>query len=212
MPPRIILLDTDAMTLNLLRHYFESKQYEIVAKCATTTELLSKLEQLQQLPDLLIMEIDTAPLNGYELTKLFHIEWPAMKIMVLSKFCTPYSVANLIVNGISGYITKKDSLDEVDKCIGQLMNGKEYFSEIVLNNILAATVVVPYRKGGMLKDKELQFLKYCCSEMPYKEIASVMKTTQRILELYRLKIFNTFDIKSREGMILFALRNAIVPI
>jgi DNA-binding CsgD family transcriptional regulator len=61
-----------------------------------------------------------------------------------------------------------------------------------------------------LNEKELRFLKLAASELTYKEIAEQMHLSPRTIDGYRDELFEKLNIKSRVGLVLFAIKNGIV--
>ena len=61
-----------------------------------------------------------------------------------------------------------------------------------------------------LNDREMAFLRLACTEMTYKEIAEQMFLSARTIDGYRDSLFEKLNIKSRVGLVLFAIRNHIV--
>ena len=60
-----------------------------------------------------------------------------------------------------------------------------------------------------ISKKELQFLKLCCSELTYKEIADQMFVSPRTVDNYREALFLKLNLKSRSGLVLYAIQNGI---
>jgi len=58
-----------------------------------------------------------------------------------------------------------------------------------------------------LSEKEIAFLKLCCSEKSYKEIADEMNISLRAAEALRSSLFEKIDTPSRIGLVLYAIRN-----
>ena len=63
-----------------------------------------------------------------------------------------------------------------------------------------------------LTDREIEFLKYACTEMSYKEIADKMFVSVRTVEGYRDNLCEKLDLKSRVGLATYAIKNQIVNI
>jgi len=61
-----------------------------------------------------------------------------------------------------------------------------------------------------LNDREIEFLKFACTEMTYKEIAEKMYLSARTIDGYRDALFEKLNVKSRVGLVLYAIRNCIV--
>ena len=58
-----------------------------------------------------------------------------------------------------------------------------------------------------LKDKELEFIKLSCSELTYREIADKMFVSPRTIDGYRDSVFLKLGVKTRVGIVLFAIKN-----
>ena len=61
-----------------------------------------------------------------------------------------------------------------------------------------------------LKEREIEFLKLCCSERTYKEIADVMCLSPKTVENYREALFEKLEAKSRIGLVLYAIKHKLV--
>jgi DNA-binding CsgD family transcriptional regulator len=62
----------------------------------------------------------------------------------------------------------------------------------------------------MLTDQELEFLKFVCSDLTYKEVAQKMSLNPRSVDNLRDQLFTKLDVKSRVGLAMVAIRNGIV--
>ena len=60
-----------------------------------------------------------------------------------------------------------------------------------------------------LNDREITFLKYVCTELTYKEIADKMFLSPRTIDGYRDDLFQKLNVKTRVGLVMFALKNGI---
>ena len=63
-----------------------------------------------------------------------------------------------------------------------------------------------------LTEREIEFLKLACTEMTYKEIAAKMYLSPRTIDGYRDALFLKLDIKTRTGLVIYAIKNGIVKI
>jgi DNA-binding CsgD family transcriptional regulator len=57
---------------------------------------------------------------------------------------------------------------------------------------------------------EMEFLKYACTEMTYKEIAQKMNLNPRAIDGIRDNLFHRLDVKSRVGLAMYAIRHGVV--
>ena len=58
-----------------------------------------------------------------------------------------------------------------------------------------------------LKEREIEFIKLACSELTYREIADQMYLSPRTIDGYRDSVFVKINVKTRVGIVLFALKN-----
>ena len=63
-----------------------------------------------------------------------------------------------------------------------------------------------------LNNREIEFIKLTCTELTYKEIAEKMYLSPRTIDGYRDALFDKLGLKSRVGLVLFAIKNGIVNI
>jgi DNA-binding CsgD family transcriptional regulator len=71
---------------------------------------------------------------------------------------------------------------------------------------------IDQKKSTELSDRELEFLKYACTEMTYKEIADKMYLSPRTIDGYRDALFEKLQMKTRVGLVMYAIKNGIVQV
>lgn len=67
------------------------------------------------------------------------------------------------------------------------------------------TLFVQVKHNHTRSLRKIDFIQLCCSELTYKEIADKMGVSQRTVDGYRESIFSKLDLKSRTGIVLFAV-------
>jgi len=65
---------------------------------------------------------------------------------------------------------------------------------------------------GNVSNREQEFLKLACTEMTYKEIAGRMFLSARTIDGYRDSLFAKLAVKSRVGLVLYAIKHGIVQL
>ncbi|GAB3893227.1 response regulator transcription factor [Spirosoma agri] len=61
-----------------------------------------------------------------------------------------------------------------------------------------------------LNNRELQFLELACSDLTYVQIADRMCVSPRTVDGYRETLFERFEVKSRVGLALWAVKTGVV--
>jgi DNA-binding CsgD family transcriptional regulator len=64
----------------------------------------------------------------------------------------------------------------------------------------------------MPNDREIEFLKLAGSDLTYKEIADQMCVSTRTVDGYRDHLFEKLDIRSRVGLVLYAVKNKLIDL
>lgn len=63
-----------------------------------------------------------------------------------------------------------------------------------------------------LNYRETQFLKLACSDLTYFQIADQMCVSPRTVDGYRETLFERLHVKSRVGLVLWAVRTGLVAL
>ena len=90
-----------------------------------------------------------------------------------------------------------------------------YYSEMVTGRLIHSINTMDEEDSVAknitgLSDREAEFLKLAATELTYKEIAEQMHLSPRTIDGYRDALFEKLNIKSRVGLVLFAIKNGIV--
>ena len=170
-------------------------------------------EQLQQmlsthlLPDVILMDINMPVMDGYAATKWVKQKYPQVKVLALSMFEDDKAVIQMIKSGAGGYVLKESRPRELLEAIKAIHEKGVYLNEMVSGKLLRS--VTDQEELPNLSKKELEFLKLCCSEFTYKEMADQMFISPRTVDNYREALFLKLNLKSRTGLVLYAIQNGI---
>ncbi|MDP9046881.1 MAG: response regulator transcription factor, partial [Bacteroidota bacterium] len=146
-------------------------------------------------------------MDGYEATKWVKKNHPGVKVLALSMFEDDKAVIKMIKSGAGGYVLKESRPTELLIAIKTIAEKGVYINDMVSGKLIRS-VSGPDDVPG-LTAKELEFLRLSCSELTYKEIADQMFVSTRTVDNYRESLFQKLSIKSRTGMVLYAIQNEI---
>ena len=197
--------------INLLS---ENEQISVLFDAKDGIDFQKKIKQLG-LPDVVLMDVNMPVMNGCEATRWLKKEHPGVHVLALSMDDQEENIIKMIRYGAGGYLMKTSSIDELTKGIitiahtGAYIN--EYISGRLINNVRnAASASVDELVN--LTTRERQLLFYCCSEMLYKEIALQMNISLNTLNNYRDELGAKLGIRSRVGLVLYAIKKGIVRV
>jgi DNA-binding NarL/FixJ family response regulator len=161
----------------------------------------------QPLPQVILMDINMPVMDGYEATSWLKANYPFIKVLALSMFEDDSAVIRMIKSGAGGYVLKESKPRELLEAIKAIYTKGVYINEMVSGKLLRSvsnTEAIP-----ALTKKELEFLKLCCSELTYKEMADQMFVSPRTVDNYRESLFQKLELKSRTGLVLYAIQHEI---
>ncbi len=101
----------------------------VLAVCSSGQEVVEFCRQSQT--DVVLMDINMAPVTGFEATRLLLKENPALKIIGISIHSEPSYVQQMIKIGGRGFITKSSSSDEMIMGIKEAVSGNIYICQEV---------------------------------------------------------------------------------
>ncbi|MBW4890683.1 response regulator transcription factor [Mucilaginibacter sp. HMF5004] len=174
---------------------------------AENGEQLKQMLTKHPLPQVILMDINMPVMDGYDTTKWIKTNYPQIRVLALSMFEDDAAVLKMIKNGASGYVLKESRPKELLEAIKTIYNKGVYINDLVSGKLLRSVVdIAPVVE---LTKKEVEFLKLSCSELTYKEIADQMFVSPRTVDNYRESLFQKLNIKSRTGLVLYAIQNEI---
>src|SRR5690606_21654875 len=119
----IILAEDHSVVRNGIKLLLESQPHFRVIGEATNGQEALELLKNNVVPDILITDISMDGMDGIELTKYITINYPAIKIVVLSMVGNSQFVFKCFENGASAYLLKKVSYEELLFAINHVSKG-----------------------------------------------------------------------------------------
>jgi DNA-binding NarL/FixJ family response regulator len=169
------------------------------------------LEQLKKsVPDIVLMDIKMPVMDGIEATDQALALHPNLKIIILSMFGEEEYLFTLVMKGISGFLLKNTSLNNMERAIRMVADGQQYFSP-ELNGKLAkrlkqySSVEIP-----QFTAKEQEILQLLCKGYNTEEIADALCISKRTVEGYRAKLLLKTNASNTINLVIYALKNKLV--
>jgi DNA-binding NarL/FixJ family response regulator len=173
--------------------------------------LLKEKMTTAPLPHVILMDISMPQGDGYEATRWLKQNYPTVKVLALSMLEEDEPIIKMLRSGAGGYMLKASSAADLVFAIKSIAS-QDYFLNNQITGKLIRSLQGDTQTPGMetgLTANEVKFLQLCCSELTYKEIANQMCLSVHTIDNYRDALFQKFDLKSRTGLVLYALKNNI---
>lgn len=207
------LADDHVLLRNGLARLIDSfEDYAVIFEADNGLDLQEKVAK-HGAPDLMLMDINMPKMDGFAAAEWLKQTHPLTRILALSMYDQENSVIRMFKAGARGYILKDCEPPELMAALDSVMKKGYYYSELVTGKLIHSLNKLDdegsTQNADKLNDKELQFLKLACTEMTYKEIADKMNLSPRTIDGYRDALFEKLKLKTRVGLVMYALKNGI---
>lgn len=157
-------------------------------------------------PEIVLMDINMSPVNGFEATKLVRKYSPGSKIIGISMHSMPAYARRMLQIGAMGYVTKNSSKDELMTSIIEVHNGKKYICHEV-KNILAQQELEDEGGGvpdmNVLSRREIDIVQLIKEGLSSKEIAIRLDISLKTVEVHRYNILKKLSLKNTAALVNF---------
>lgn len=124
----ILIADDNNLMRRTLKALVSEMKNAIVAGEATNGEEAIALAN-KLFPDVILMDINMSPVNGFEATRKILQQNPTAKIIGLSLHTQISYAKNMLRLGAKGYITKSASHQEIIEAIETVATGKKFIAK-----------------------------------------------------------------------------------
>lgn len=203
----ILLRDALAKLITGFNHF------TVVASASDGNDVLKAIGQ-GAVPDIVLMDLNMPNMDGYDTARWLNKHHPSIKILILTMYDSEIALIRLLQAGVHGFLKKDIHPEELHNALLTVASGEYYYSNHVTVKIASLFKQQSDNKSTLekvlLNETEIEFLKFACSDMTYKEIALKMNLTPRHVDNYRDSLFAKLDVKSRVGLAIYALRHGVV--
>ncbi|MEQ9300966.1 MAG: response regulator transcription factor [Cyclobacteriaceae bacterium] len=177
---RLLIADDHAFLLKGLKEHLASNGYQVVGEATDGQVALDLILQLN--PNMAILDIEMPSLSGFSIADYCKKHNLLTKIIILSFHKEPEFVNQAKHLGISGYLLKEDTSDEIFECIDAVFNGQSYFSKNLEMKPDGANMT---GQLTLLTPSELKILRLIAQAKSTTEIAEMLFISERTVEKHR---------------------------
>jgi len=231
---KVILVDDHELARHGVRKLLGGDAgIEVVGEAESCWGAISLISRLQ--PEVVILDIRLRQGNGIEVSRAVRKMAPATKILVLSAYDDSQYVVSMVKLGISGYLTKSSSAEDLIRAVHYAARGWLVFSPDIadkLANLLRRSGDAPAdeakgdgelggstreRSGGSLTGREAEVLQHMFRGLSNRNIADAMGISSKTVEIHIHRILLKLGAKNRSQAIVNSLglgylRGIAVPV
>ncbi|MCO5238671.1 MAG: response regulator transcription factor [Chitinophagaceae bacterium] len=155
-------------------------------------------------PDIILMDINMSPMNGFDATKEIRKISPESRIIGVSMHSQPAYAKKMLQVGAMGYITKNSSKEEMIGAISEVAQGNKYICQEV-KTILSEQILEDNEKPdiNLLSQREVEIIDLIKQGHSSKEIAQSLNITLKTVEVHRHNILKKLNLKNTAALVNF---------
>ena len=180
---------------------------------AQALDLLASMESEGRRPDVIVMDLQMAPVDGIESTRRIRALYRDIEVVALTSFAEEERVHAALQAGASGYVLKDSDADEVAAAVRAAHRG-----ELIIDPLVARTLMSSLREArdgepvSDLTSRELDVLRLVAAGKPNKEIATELAISERTARTHVSRILRKLGLSSRTQAALWAVRQGLVDL
>jgi DNA-binding NarL/FixJ family response regulator len=172
---KVALTDDHVLLRNGLAGLINSfEDYSVIFEADNGADFQKKIQK-DDVPKLVLMDINMPTMDGFATAQWLKQNYPLTKVLALSMYDNENSIIRMFKAGARGYILKDCEPPELKAALDSIIKKGYYYSELVTGKLIHSINKLDedadVKNLSPLNDRELEFLKFACTEMTYKEIA-----------------------------------------
>ncbi len=170
-------------------------------------------------PRIAIVDLSMPVMDGYEAIAWLRANHPEVLPLALTFDAGDEAMVRAVRAGARGFLLKNTRPPTLKVALDSLLATGYYYTdklhETLQRNPQLTTPSERERARivGQITPREMEFLLLVCdeAEFTYEQIADRMGVHRRTVDNFRIGLFEKFGIKSKTGLVLFALRWGLLP-
>lgn len=211
----VFLADDHKILRESLKLYLSQEpEIEVVGEAADGLEAYSAILALK--PDIAILDISMAKLNGLDLCIKLKQEQSNLKVIILSMHKTESYIYKALNIGVNGYVLKDNALEDLMNAIRTVWEGRMFISQDLIEMVVSGYVSEGAKKSTfeseVLSVREREILQMLAEGRSNKEVADGLHISVKTVETHRANIMKKLGLKNIADLVLYAVRNQLIEI
>jgi DNA-binding NarL/FixJ family response regulator len=207
---RILIADDHEVVRSGLRAIVETHSNWIVSGEATNGEQAVALT-LETRPDILIVDYSMPIMNGLEVSRRLKALHLRAEVLILTMHESEELLTEAILAGVRGFLFKSDARKHLIFAIEALLDGRPYFTSILLEKLLHDYQVNKQNRADMLlTSREQSVVQLIAEGHTNKSISTILKLSVKTVETHRASAMRKLRMSSTAELVRYAIRKKLV--
>jgi DNA-binding NarL/FixJ family response regulator len=204
---RVLLADDHNIVAEGLRSLLE-REYDVIGIVRDGRELLVEAPKLK--PDVIVVDIGMPLLNGLDAAEQLKSILSDVKLVFLTMKDDPNLAAAALNLGAVGYVLKHAATSELLKAVSEVLQGRAYVTPKLRAENWEVREARARQFSKELTSRQQQVLQLLAEGRPMKEVAAILKVSEKTVMFHKYHIMQSFNLKSNADLVLFALKHHLI--
>jgi DNA-binding NarL/FixJ family response regulator len=180
---------------------------------AQALRLLASMDSEGRPPDVIVMDLQMAPIDGIESTRQVRTLYNDIEVVALTSFGEEERVHAALQAGASGYVLKDSDAHDVAAAVRAAHRGELQIDPVVAKKLMSS-LHKPRDDDpiSQLTSRELDVLRLVAAGQPNKQIATELAISERTARTHVSRILRKLRLSSRTQAALWAVREGLVEV
>lgn len=127
---KVAIIEDEVLFLDAFNYLIDKMQnIEVIMKATDGSDFLQQLQETQNIPDVIISDINMSPMNGFDCAEKLKEIHPNIPIIFLSSHYKDSYLGHMINYGISAFLPKNIHISSLEKALRNVFENQVYFSD-----------------------------------------------------------------------------------
>jgi DNA-binding NarL/FixJ family response regulator len=220
-PIRILLADDHDILRDGLRALLEMAEgFAVVGEARTGREAVAEAERL--LPDVVLLDISMAELDGVEACRRIRAQAPHCRVLFLTMHESDEYFFRALQAGGSGYVIKRTAAADLLAAVRAVARGESFLSPSVARALVSAYAergaISPQALDAALAEdgydtlsgREREVLQLVGEGLSNQEIANLLHLSIKTVQSHRAAVMQKLQLRDVTHLVRYAVRRGLV--
>ena len=209
---RIFIADDHTLFVEGIKHLL-ANETDIECIGEASNGKLVKYSLPQDIPDILLLDINMPEIDGIEICKWATDSFPDIGVIGLTSLDNASFIQQMMKAGAKGYLLKDTSKQELITAIREVHKGNTYIAKEVERRLLEQVFRPNEQQEGfipVLTRREKQILLLIAEEYTTSEISDALNISANTVETHRRNLLSKLGARNVAGLIKTAINKGLL--
>lgn len=184
---------------------------EVVGEASDGHEALRMVAERE--PDVVLLDLMLPGLVGTEVARRIQVDHPKVRVVMLSMHTDEENVARCLKLGVSGYLVKSSSAEELEIAVRAASRGETYLTPTVSRRVVEQFLEHSSAEQdplAVLTSRQREILQLFAEGRSTREISEFLHLSVKTVESHRANIMERLDVHDLASLVRLAVGAGLV--